>query len=140
MDDQKPEIVKKPESLINKDLMNTGVNDETQKMINTPESDPTGIDDTDTEFIEKVIRRVEDKRIDLHTPATLLNLPVYDELGDEAKSIVDLNGFNLLAEIRQIKKLWDLGDKDSFQIQNLVHRMRLTKQTIEKDHGDCYII
>lgn len=140
MDDQKPEIVKKTESLVNKDLMNTGVNDETQKMINTPESDPTGIDDTDSEFIEKVIRRVEDKRIDLHTPATLLNLPVYDELGDEAKSIVDLNGFNLLAEIRQIKKLWDLGDKDSFQIQNLVHRMRLTKQTIEKNHGDCYII
>lgn len=140
MDDQKPEIVKKPESLVNADLMHEGVNDEVQQKINTPQSDPTGIDDTDAEFIEKVIRRVEDKRIDIHTPATLLNLPVYDELGDEAKSIVDLNGFNLLAEIRQIKKLWDLGDKDSFQIQNLVSRMRLTKQKIEKDHGDCYII
>ncbi|MFC1599584.1 hypothetical protein ACFL3T_00975 [Patescibacteria group bacterium] len=140
MDDQKPEIVKKPESLVNKDLMHEGVNEETQKMINTPETDPTGVDDTDAEYIGKVIRRVEDGRIDLHTPSTLLNLAVYDELGEEAKSAVDINGFNLLAEIRQIKKLWDLGDKDSFQIQNLVHRMRLTKQKVEKEYGDCYII
>lgn len=140
MDDQKPEIVKKPESLVNRDLMNEGVNDETQVMINTPQADPTGIDDSDFEYIEKVMRMIEDKRIDLHTPATLLNLPIYEKLGEEAKSFVDLNGFNLLAEIRQIKKLWDLGDKDSFQIQNLVHRMRLTKQKIEKEHGDCYII
>jgi len=140
MDDQKPEIVKKPESLVNSDLMHEGVNDETQKMINTPEADPTGIQDSDLEYIEKVIKMIEAKKIDPHTPSTLLNLPVYDKLGDEAKSVVDINGFNLLAEIRQIKKLWDLGDKDSFQIQNLVHRMRMTKQKIEKEYGDCYII
>ena len=140
MDDQKPEIVKKPESLVNADLMHEGVNDETQKMINTPQVDPAGIDDTDAEYIEKVIKMIEAKKIDPHMPSTLLNMPVYEKLEEEAKSAVDINGFNLLAEIRQIKKLWDLGDKDSFQIQNLVHRMRLTKQKIEKEYGDCYII
>jgi hexokinase len=140
MDDQKPEIVKKPESLVNADLMHEGVNDETQKMINTPQVDPTGIDDTDAEYIEKVIKMIEAKKIDPHVPSTLLNMPVYEKLGEEAKSAVDINGFNLLAEIRQIKKLWDLGDKGSFQIQNLVHRMRLTKQKIEKEYGNCYII
>ena len=140
MDDQKPEIVKKPEALVNRDLMNEGVNDETQKMINTPESDPTGIEDSDLEYIEKVINMIDSKRIDPFVPATLLNLPVYEELGEDAKSAVDINGFNLLAEIRQIKVLWDSGDRDSFQIQNLVHRMRMTKQRVEKEYGDCYII
>lgn len=140
MDDQKPEIVKKPESLVNSDLINQGVDEKTQEMINTPQTDPTGIDDTDAEYIEKVIKMVEAKKIDPHVPSTLLNLPVYEKLGDEAKSAVDINGFNLLAEIRQIKVLWDSGDKDSFQIQNLVHRMRMTKQRVEKDYGDCYII
>ena len=140
MDDQKTPVTEEGKKLVDKDLINKGVDENVQKMINTPQVDPTGIDDTDAEYIEKVINMIEAKKIDIHTPATLLNLPVYDELGEEAKSAVDINGFNLLAEIRQIKILWDLGDRDSFQIQNLVHRMRLTKQKVEKEHGDCYII
>lgn len=140
MDDQKPEVVDQKNKLVDRDLINKGVDDNVQKMINTPQIDPTGIDDTDAEYIEKVIKMIDAKKIDLHVPSTLLNLPVYDELGDEAKGAVDINAFNLLAEIRQIKTLWDVGDRDSFQIQNLVHRMRMTKQKVEKEYGDCYII
>lgn len=140
MDDQKTPVTEESKKLVDKDLMNKGVDEDVQKMINTPQADPTGINDTDAEYIEKVIKMIGDGKINLHTPSTLLNLPVYDELGEEAKGAVDINGFNLLAEIRQIKILWDLGDKDSFQIQNLVHRMRFTKQKVEKKHGDCYII
>lgn len=140
MDDQKPQNSEESKKLVDQTLMNTGVDDNVQQMINKPQSDPTGIDDTDTEFIQKVINMVEAGTINVHTPETLLNKSVYDKLDESAKSYVDLNGFNLLAEIRQIKKLWDMGDKDSFQIQNLILRMRTTKQKIEKKHGDCYII
>ncbi|MFC1810444.1 hypothetical protein ACFLZH_02995 [Patescibacteria group bacterium] len=139
MDDKKP-VSDQGKQLVDQTLVNKGVDEYVQDMINKPQIDPTGIDDTDLEFMKKVIALVENKTIDVHTPETLLNKKVYDGLEESAQGKADLNGVNLLNEIRQIKILWDKGDRDSFQIQNLIQRMRHTKQRVEKEIGNCYII
>lgn len=126
--------------LIDQTLINQGVNANVQQMINKPQIDPTGIDDTDLEFMEKVIKMVEAGIIELYTPESLINKPVYDKLDEKTQGRVDINAVNLLAEIRQIKNLWKAGDRESFQIQNLIYKMRHTKQVIEKEIGDCFII
>jgi len=126
--------------LVDKTLINQGVDQNVQQMINKPQVDPTGIDDTDMEFMKKVIALVESGTIQIHTPETLINKKVYNTLEEAIQGRVDLNAVNLLNEIRQIKTLWDTGDHDSFQIQNLIQRMRHTKQVIEKEIGDCFII
>ncbi len=126
--------------LVDETLMNQGVDQYVQQMINKPQIDPTGIDDTDMEFMEKVIKMVESEIIHLYVPSSLINEPVYKKLDEQTQGRVDLNAVNLLSEIRQIKTLWDAGDRDSFQIQNLIYRMRHTKQIIEKEIGDCFII
>jgi len=139
MDDKKP-VSDQSKKLVDETLINQGVDQNVQLMINKPQIDPTGIDDTDLEFMEKVIKMVESGTIDVHTPSTLLNMDVYIELDEQTQGRVDMNAINLLNEIRQIKTLWDTGDRDSFQIQNLIYSMRHKKQIIEKEIGDCFII
>ncbi len=126
--------------LVDDTLVNKGVEENVQQMINKPQIDPTGIDDSDLEFMEKVIAMVENGTINVHTPATLINKEVYNNLDEQAQGKTDLNAVNLLTDIRQIKNLWDMGDRESFQIKNLIERMRHTKQRVEKEIGDCFII
>ena len=113
----------------------------TQRSLNTPLQDSTGsLDGKDQEFLNLVISLIDDKKIDLYQPSTLINNEVYDKLDDLAKGKVDLESINMLAGIREMKGLYDNEFQDTYQMANLVHRLRLTKERLEQTAGDVFII
>jgi len=112
----------------------------TQEDINKPLADPAGVKKEDEEFLAMVMDLIEKETINLLTPSTLINYEVYDQLSDEMKGKADMNAQVLLATLRDIKSLWDLNEKDTYQINNLVHKVRVTKERLENDIGDVYII
>ena len=115
--------------------------DATQRSLNTPLQDSTGsLDGKDQEFLNLVISLIDDKKIDLYQPSTLINSGIYDKLYDLAKGKVDLESINMLAGIREMKGLYDNGFQDTYQMANLVHRLRLTKERLEETAGDVFII
>lgn len=143
MDEQKQtdkKTFKEGKKLVDESLMNTAIEDNVQEMINKPQADPTGINDEDTQFITTVMELINNGTIDLYRPETLMNKEVYGELEETVQGKADLNAVPLLGDIRQIKKLYEAGDKESFQVQNLIHRVRLTKERLEEECGDVYII
>lgn len=111
-----------------------------QQEMGKPLKDTSGVNPQDMEFLHMLINKIENKEIELHTPSSLLNTPVYEKLGEDAQGKADYNAMNMLGTIRQIHQLWQGGDRDSFQIQNLVHQLRLTKERLEEIGGDIYII
>ncbi|MBU1445751.1 hypothetical protein KKD70_00625 [Patescibacteria group bacterium] len=126
--------------LVDQDLINKSIDTNVQHMINKPQADPTGVEDKDANFMKLVVGYINEGKIDLHTPATLMNRPVYDKLDEKAQGKADFNAIALLNDLHQMKKLYDSGDHTSFQIQNLVQRVRLTKERLENECGDIYII
>lgn len=115
--------------------------DATQRSLNTPLQDSTGsLDGKDQEFLNLVISLIDDKKIELYQPSTLINNVIYDKLDDLAKGKVDLESINMLAGIREMKGLYDNGFQDTYQMANLVHRLRLTKERLEETAGDVFII
>lgn len=114
-----------------------------QQMLNKPTTiKPKAYkpDPLDKEFLKVVIAKVEEGTIKLFTPSTLLNQPVYEGLSSQLKAKVDYDILILLHKIRQIKKLWDDGAKNSYQIMNLVHSLRLAKESLESQQGDVFVI
>ncbi len=114
--------------------------EQTQKELNTPLADPTGLDAEDKEFLDLVLRLIDEGNIDLYKPETLFNKAVYDSLEGKLQGHADLEAVNMLGAIRDIKDLHDNNFGDSFQIQNLVKRARMTKERIETEKGDLFII
>lgn len=112
----------------------------TQKALNTPLSDPTGVDGKDKEFLQLVSGLVGDGKIDLYKPETLINKEVYEGLSDELKGKTDLEAMNLLSALRELMDLHENGFTETYQAQNLVKRVRTTKERLEADNGDLFII
>lgn len=111
-----------------------------QEELNKPVSDPEGISKEDMDFLQKVMELIENETINLLNPTTLINYKVYDALTEELKGKADINSLVILSTLRDIKTLWDLNEKDTYQIKNLVHKVRVTKERLENDIGDVYII
>lgn len=136
--DQKPAL--KPEEHPLTRNSNAVIADDIQAMLNTPVAHSTGIDPKDEQFLQMLVGKIEAGEIKLLLPSSLLNLPVYDKLDEMAKGKADVNAYNLLSTIREIYNLWKLGHKETFQIANLVHQIRVTKERLEEISGDIYII
>lgn len=98
------------------------------------------IEESDRAFLQDIISKVDSGQIKLFTPSTLLNNQVYDQLSPELKAKADYDILIVISKIRQIKKLWDSGEKNSYQIFNLVHSLRLAKENLETQQGDVFII
>lgn len=114
--------------------------DQVQRDLNTPLSDPAGVTDENDKFMHSVVQLINDGKIELHTPSTLINDSVYGDLSEEEKGKADLEAMNLLGTIREMKDLFDAGYKDSYQMENLVERIINTKERIETEKGDIFII
>jgi hypothetical protein len=128
----------KKQMLVNHDQIQ--ISTETNQALNQPLKDDEDIDPVDLEFLKMLIDKVDKGEIQLLQPSSLLNLPVYDNLDEPAKGKADYDAVNLLNSVREIHRLWQSGHRDSFQIINLVHKMRLTKERLENLGGDIYII
>lgn len=113
---------------------------DTQTMLNTPAEHAKPLDPKDVEFLTVLMEKIDKGEINLYRPATLLNFPVYEKLDEKAQGQADLDAFNLLVTIREIRSLWNLGHRNTYQIENLTHRIRVTKERLEATAGDIYII
>ncbi len=113
---------------------------DTQEMLNKPTDHHDELDPKDVEFLTLLMVKIDKGEIDLFRPATLLNFPVYEKLNEQARGKADVEAFNLLSTIREIRKLWNLGHRNTYQIENLTHRIRVTKERLEDASGDIYII
>lgn len=119
---------------------NNQIDPETQKVLNTPLAIPAGNDPKDEEFLNSVLDLISKGTIDLYKPETLINHVVYNQLPVDKKGKADIEAFNILAKIRDIKGLLDAGFRDTFQIQNLVQSVRHIKERLEMEGGDVFII
>lgn len=112
----------------------------TQQELNTPLKDDSGVNAADREFLKMLISLIEEGKIDLYKPDTILNWEIYNHLDEQKQGKADLEAVSLLSAIREIKGLYDAGYGESFQIQNLVQRLKVSKERIEADGGDLFVI
>lgn len=113
----------------------------TQKELNAPLSDPTGASEEDKEFLKMILEMIESGEIDMLKPKSLINEKVYNRLSEIEQGRTDLEALNILAAIRHIKELdeQEIG-MDTFQMKNLVERVKNTKERLEEKGGDLFII
>lgn len=113
---------------------------EAQKLLNTPLVMAQPMSAQDQQFLNMIVDLVNSGKINLYGPSTLINQVVYSKLPSEKQGQVDLEAINLLGAIREIKDLNDHGFGQTFQINNLVERLRMTKERLESKGGDLFII
>ncbi len=111
-----------------------------QEELNKPLEVKGGIKDENKKFLEFVVGLVNEGKIDLFTPHSLINDSVYNTLPEQKQGEVDLEAVNTLAAIRNIKGLYDAGHAESYQMENLVEKLRTTKEKFENELGDVFII
>lgn len=124
----------------NQQIQEDPISEETQQELNTPVSDPTGLSDKNQEFLNLVVSMMNDGKIQPYSPSSLINEAVYNGLTEEHKGKVDLEAINMLGALRQIKDLHDAGFTDTYQIKNMVDTARNTKERLEEEGGDIFII
>lgn len=122
------------------EYQNRDISTDTQQMLNKPVAHPENLDPKDEEFLKMLMAKVDSGEINLYRPFTLLNMPVYEKLSETDKGKADFDSLNLLGTIREIRKLWSAGERNTYQIENLAHRIRVTKERLEELGGDIYII
>ncbi len=115
------------------------VDPKTQQTLNQPLHDKTGFNEGHEDFLKMLIGKIESKEIDPHKAQTLYNDAVYSKLSEEEQEATDMAAQNIMSIIRQIEKLWELEQKSSFQIQNLVETVFQMKSKFEEKHGDVYV-
>ena len=118
----------------------TQIDPQTQKMLNDPLVNPKGLSAEDQAFLNTVLDKVDRGQINLLQPSSLLNHAIYDQLPPEKQGKVDFDSVNLITILRNIYDLWKYYNKPTYQIENLVHQVRMTKERLEEISGDVYVI
>lgn len=113
---------------------------QTQQVLNTPLKKDDGMSPEDETFLNHVLGLIDEGKINLYQPSSLINHPIYDPLGDSQKEKIEIEAMNLLNGIRELKGLCDAGFRETFQVENLVSRLRLSKERLEEIGGDVFII
>ncbi len=116
------------------------ISPQTQQVLNKPLEHPEEIDEKDRQFLQTLVDKIEKGEIKLFQPSSLFNRPVYDKMSEQAQGKAEMDAFNLLGTVRDIYRLWQAGERNTYQIENLVHRIRVTKERLEEAGGDIYII
>ena len=113
---------------------------ETQKRLNSPLVNPNGLSAQNQTFLNLVVEKVERNEINLMQPSTLINHAVYDALPQDKQGKVDFDAVNLLSTLRNIYGLWKTYGVATYQIENMVHQVRLMKERLEEVSGDVYVV
>jgi len=119
-------------------FQNDTIDEQTQSALNQPFSNPqTSLSDDDKSFLENLIKRIESGEINLHSPSSILNQEVYDQLPGDKKSQADLFLNSTLFVIRQAYDFYQSSfDNNSDMMINMVQELRMKKETLEKELGD----
>ncbi|MGE3278799.1 MAG: hypothetical protein AB7J40_03310 [Candidatus Altimarinota bacterium] len=117
---------------------NAAIDENTQSSLNQPYSNPqTALSEDDKSFLENLIKRIEAGEINLHTPSSILNQAVYDQLPGDKKSQADLFINSTLFVIRQVYDFYHSSfDNNSDMMINMVQELRMKKEMLEKELGD----
>lgn len=116
------------------------INPELQQALNKPPQDPIGFSQVDEVFLGEILDKVKMGRINLYVASSLYNQTVVDQLDAEAKVRVEIQSQSLLASIRELVGLWEYDPSPTYQIKNLLDKLRLTKERFELKEGDVFII
>lgn len=116
------------------------IDPKTQKKLNEPLAKPSGFSQEDLSFLDLVMSKTEKGEINLMQPNSLINHAVYDNLSHEQQGKVDFDAFNIATTLRNIRDLWNVYKQPTFQIENMVHQIRITKERLEEISGDVYVI
>jgi hypothetical protein len=119
---------------------NAAIEDKTQELINKPLVDESGFDPEDEKFVKDVVAKFESGEINRHSPSSLLNQKIYENLEQDKQGKADQNAFNILSRLREIYDLWQIDSSPTFQMKNQIHSIRLIKENLEEELGDVYII
>lgn len=118
---------------------NAVIADHVQVLINTPLArDP--YDEADQALLNLIIKLVNEKKINLYSPSSLLNNDIYEALPHEGKAKADQNSVIMLTKVREIYNLAQSTSEPTHQLKNLVDSFRLNKESVEKMCGDIFII
>ncbi len=118
----------------------TQIDPQTQKKLNDPLINPKGLTPEDQTFLDLVVSKVEKGEINLMQPSSLINHAIYDQLPPEKQGKVDFDAVNLATTLRNIYDLLQVYHQPTYQIENLVHQVRLTKERLEEISGDVYVL
>ena len=116
------------------------IDPQTQLMLNTPLALTQGFDPRDEAFLNQIVSDVEQGKIKLFVPFSLVNATLYETLPPKKKAVVDSRAFTTLAAIREIYNLWKTYKKPTYQLSNLITKVRLTKEEFETQQGDVFIV
>lgn len=94
----------------------------------------------DQEFLNLIMRLIEEGKINLYVPSSLLNTEIYEKMNEAEKGKADQNAVLMLNKIREIHNLMKFIKEPNFQVKNLVDSLRQNKEAMEKIDGDVYII
>lgn len=111
-----------------------------QMKLNQPLAKQDGLSAEDEAFLNMVVAKVESKEIDLLRPSSLLNQTVYNSLTQIQQGKADYDAVTILSTLRTIYGLWKANPTATYQIENMVRTVRLSKERLEEISGDIYII
>lgn len=122
-------------------MANVGnVSTESNLTINKPLETTDALSAENEEFLNLVVQKVDSGEINVHTPKSMMNLPVYEKLTETEQDKIDIYAVNMLSTIRRIQNLCLIDQKYTYQMQNLLEEFRLRKEETEKTFGDVFII
>lgn len=116
------------------------INQELQNKMNKPPVDPQGFNPDDEAFLQEIIAKVESETINVYSPSSLYNEELVESLDQETQARIEITAQSLLAHIRNIVSLWEYEKQPTYQIKNLIHQLRVTKERFELEEGDVFII
>lgn len=118
---------------------NQPIPSDVQHRLNQALTDDSGFSQEEQQFLQDLMKKVEEGKIQLYTPSSLLNAAVYEALSPEAKAKADQNCVILLGKIRDIVNLMKINQEPTFEIKNMVESLHYTKSRLE-EHSDLFII
>jgi hypothetical protein len=118
---------------------NAPIADDTQAMLNTPLAGGS-LDPEDHAFKEKILALIDAGTLNIYSPSTLINTPIYEALSPEAKVKAEQHSHSMMAKIRDVVRLHKADMDTNYQEKNLIHSLRLNKEQMEQISGDIFII
>ncbi len=118
---------------------NAPIDPAVQAMINKPMASEA-YSQEDQDFVNLIVGLIEEGKINLYVPSSLLNNAVYEKLDAANKGKADQNAVLILNKIRDLYDLIKFIKEPNLQVKNLIDALRQNKEAVEKIEGDIFII
>jgi hypothetical protein len=94
------------------------------------------MDKKHNDFMQTVIKLIDNKKIDIDDPLTFLKSDVYEKLDDEWQDRTDIALVNIADQLRLINEFYRSKEtpEESPQLQTMVEQLWQMKQKIEEQH------